>query len=192
MTHIFSLQKLTIVQIDPITLQKKLESFEVMFNPKSYQETYGVEVDATAVLAGGEILHYIPSSANTMDFELVFDGSKAELYPWQQILSSKTVEQRIDRLFKVAGYPPRSDKGVSKINPLPLQVSWGRLAYQCILQQVKVDYSQFDRDGKPTRATLNTTFRLYNPPQPLAATTEQTSGKQTKPKPTVSIYSESS
>jgi hypothetical protein len=164
MTSVFSLQKLTLTQLDRKKRTETDQTFEVLFNPAQYQESYGIEIETTELISGDEAMHFTSSKNNTMAFELVFDSSYVHEYPWQRALKKfESVDEQIDRFFNVAGYPKRSEN-VASIDPAPMLIRWGRLKYRCLLQQIDIDYTRFDRDGLPTRAKANTLFRAIDEP----------------------------
>ena len=158
MTNIFALDKLTIQNLD----SKSRQLFEVMFNPKSYQQSYGLDVSTKELIGDKQTLSYQPAKENSMNFELVFDDANVHLYPWQSFMQAPdSVEQQIDKLFTIAGYPRRGID-TKAITPKRLEIRWGRLRYTCILEKVTVNYNQFDRNGRPSRATLDTTFHVID------------------------------
>ncbi|MCJ8268390.1 MAG: hypothetical protein MJK04_03210 [Psychrosphaera sp.] len=164
MISFFSLQKLTITQLKPEDHTPTDKVFKVMFNPENYQESYGVGVSATKLASGGQKQHLTDSSQNKTKFTLLLDDSYVHKYLWQRVMTPRVrVEKQIDRLFDITGYGKRSDDS-RDIHPMPLSLKWGRLNYTCVLENISVKYDQFDRDGMPTRAALETVFLSIDSP----------------------------
>lgn len=127
-------------------------SFIVMFNPENYKRKYKIVYEKRR--GRGETAK--PQKFKRIkeeDFELKFvlDGTgianaKPEKVPTPE---EHDVETKIQKLLKLAG------KAVPRTHRTRfLKVSWGTLVIRCVLDSMDVDYTLFDSEGVPLRATV--------------------------------------
>ena len=151
--------KLTKLQI---IAEETGKSFEVMFNPESYSETFGVTYQKVENVNGGfEEYRYVKTlPPQDFKFKFIIDGTGVSDYDSSFFPFLKRTEQsvydQVNEFLKLAWYP-RNGKAI------PLQIKWGsKLVYYCMLKDVTVNYTLFDREGNPLRAELDASF-ISNP-----------------------------
>lgn len=161
LSNFFKVSKLTIAafrtaergRMDAVGLP-----LEVQFNPESlsrhyasvFQRTQGLGVNARR--AG-----WIRSEPSSLSVELVFDETGVTTMPILQPWLRKSVSTRIAE-FLAHCYTPESDTH----EPLYLRLTWGEgplgEGFDCRLESVDVNYTNFNRDGSPQRAVLSCRF----------------------------------
>jgi len=131
-------------------------TFEAMFNPESFQQKYAVVYGKKQGRnSSGKDVQYDRSLPSDLDLKLILDGTDASQ----------------SGVFAVAGYLRKSNMSVSQQvkkfldltfhmngeihQPNYLSVEWGDLIFACRLSSVDVNYTSFDRSGKPLRAELD-------------------------------------
>jgi hypothetical protein len=144
--------KLTKLQIKP----KSGEPFEVMFNPESYSETFSVAFQKVEnVNSGLEEYRYTKTPPQDFKLKFIIDGTGVSEYSSSVFpifkRTDKTVYEQVNLFLKMAWYPVNG-------KAQPLQIQWGNFAYSCMLKEVTINYSLFDRGGNPLRAELDATF----------------------------------
>jgi hypothetical protein len=150
--------KLTKLQIKSEDTQ---EVFEVMFNPESYSETFAVTYQKVENVNGGlEEYRYVKTPPQEFKLKLIIDGTgvtdyDSSFFPVLKRTDNSVLEQ-VNRFLKLAWYPA-GGKGI------PLQINWGvDFCYFCMLKEVTINYTLFDREGNPMRAELDANF-ISNP-----------------------------
>ncbi len=151
----FKLEKLQIrAYLDP-GHQKSAqpEPFEAMFNPASFKRSYGIRwTDQQGSGNSGAKLRYARTDPSQLELTLVEDGTGVDV---QGIpgFGRQSVEERIEQFLDCA-YRYHGEIH----EPNYLNVRWGVIDFDCRLRNLDVSYDLFDRDGKPLRAELRTTF----------------------------------
>ena len=136
------------------------EAFDVMFNPESYSETFAVTYKKAESANGGlEGLQYIKTPPQDFKLKVIIDTTGVTDYDSSIIpifkRTGETVYDQVNRFLKLTWYPV-NDKSI------PLQIVWGKFSYHCLLKEVTINYTLFDRDGIPLRAELDASF-ISNP-----------------------------
>jgi hypothetical protein len=150
--------KLTKLQI---MAEDTKEIFEVMFNPESYSETFAVTYQKVENINGGlEEYRYVKTPPQNFKLKLIIDGTGVTDYDssFFPVLgrTNKSVYDQVGQFLKLAWYPVNG-------KAIPLQITWGsKLTYYCMLKEVTINYTLFDRDGNPLRAELDVNF-ISNP-----------------------------
>ncbi len=134
-------------------------SFSVMFNPASVSTRHENKFSKLqGINTKGRTANYAYSRSNEIRLDLVFDGNGVTDYGMATLLGfgSKTVAAQIkdfmDMCFNMDG---------SIHEPKFLKIQWGEgvLAdFDCRLQSVDTEYTQFDKNGAPLHAVLKTCF----------------------------------
>jgi hypothetical protein len=133
------------------------DPFVVMFNPESYSQTYSTEYrDVKTINTGIEESVYAKTLPQDFKLKIIIDGVgvsdyNSAFFPKGLIESKKTVLERVKQFLDLAWYP-QNDQAV------PLEISWGEFSFKCVLKEVTINYTLFDREGNPLRAELDACF----------------------------------
>lgn len=149
---LFKLEKLKILSYEKSNRLPPYETFEAMFNPESFSQTYKTcYISAEGVnnpVQGATFGKMLPASLN---LKLLLDGTNVNQIGLASLLSPpKTVEKRIKEFLDIA-YKVDGDTH----EPRYLKVMWGTLDFPCRLSGVTIAYTSFDRSGRPLRAELD-------------------------------------
>lgn len=154
--NLFKLEKLKIqVFTDRARSGAPGETFEVMFNPETYSQSYeNVFQKTQAVNSSGREAKYAMSKPSDLSLKLIIDGTGVSTYGITNLLGGK-----MDVYKKVEDFLQKTSHMDGKIHePKFLIVAWGKLNFKCRLKSVTVNYTVFDNSGIPLRAELNTVF----------------------------------
>jgi hypothetical protein len=134
-------------------------TFEAMFNPEAFSQTYVVEYGKNQGLnSSNRSANYSRSKPRELKLKLVLDGTGVQDIGIVSIGTLKPVstrvEQFIDLTFRMNG---------TIHEPNYLVAEWGGkedggLIFSCRLGSVTVAYTSFDRNGAPLRAELDVTL----------------------------------
>lgn len=133
------------------------DPFVVMFNPESYSQTFSTEYrDVKNINTGIEESVYAKTLPQDFKLKIIIDGTgvadyNSEFFPKGWIDSKKTVLERVKQFLDLAWYPD-NDK------PATLEIVWGTFSFKCVLKEVTINYTLFDREGNPLRAELDACF----------------------------------
>lgn len=149
---LFKLEKLTILAFKDRARQPPgLGRFEAMFNPESFTQKYEILYSKHQGMdSSGKPLNYAYSKPADLNLRLVLDGTGVSSMGLAQLLPQTPVAQRIKDFLALA-FEMNGDIH----EPNYLLAKWGDFEFRCRLGSVDVQYTQFDRDGSPLRATLN-------------------------------------
>lgn len=150
----FKLQKLRICSYEAAVREIGTgEEFEVMFNPESVQQNFKNEYHNQSAV------DYSYSSPSSVSMKLIFDDTQVSEYIPVIALNKlenkhKSVSDRVSEFLTLIV----KRKGTIH-EPPHLTISWGEtLNYECRLQSLDINYTLFDRSGRPLRAELNVSF----------------------------------
>jgi hypothetical protein len=147
---LFKLQKLKIFAFsdgkrqDPAT-----KSFEAMYNPATYSQTYSL---IYARNNKDKSRQYLGEAPSDLSITLVLDGTGVDDIG-VVALTQPSVSDRIQQFLAVTY---NYDSAIHEASYL--RVEWGDLKFPCRLASVTVKYTLFDRDGTPLRAELAVRF----------------------------------
>jgi hypothetical protein len=132
------------------------DTFEVMFNPESYSETFAVSFKNVDRVSGGmEVYDYDKTPPQDFKLKLIIDGTGVTDYESSAFSAfkrtSETAYDQINHFLKLAWYPVNE-------KAIPLKIEWGNLSIHCYLKEVTINYTLFDREGVPLRAELDASF----------------------------------
>lgn len=145
--------KLTKLTIQP---ENGGQSFEVMFNPESYSETFStVYKKINTTNSGIEEYAYLKSLPQDFKLKIIIDGTGVSNYqdtflPVFKKLDESVYDQ-VNRFLGLAWYPGNG-KATS------LVIKWNRFVFKCMLKDVTINYTLFSREGLPLRAELDANF----------------------------------
>lgn len=141
------LKKLKIEAYKDLEYNHKVDEFEVMFNPATYQQKYEVEYkEGQGQGTTGSTQKFGKIKPQEYSFEFIFDGTGTAADP-------ADVSELIEKFLKVTG------KENGEIHrPNYLKISWGYLLSKCILKSADITYNLFKPDGYPLRAKVTAVF----------------------------------
>lgn len=148
------------------------KEFVLMFNPESYSLSYKNNFENESMQpigSRGKNLNYISTNTSKLSLKLILDNTEVtgkklrsfvgESTSFRQNIgdfvgrSSTTVQDVVKEFL--------NQTIVTKANKEPpkyLKLMWGGLEFNCMLSDVTINYTLFNRVGVPTRAELDTTF----------------------------------
>lgn len=158
--NLFKLEKLKInVYGNARRLGLAADSFEVMFNPKSFSVKHdNVFEKQQGLNSSGARAKYSHSRSDKVELDLVIDGTGVGDYALTALLGMGTdsVAKQIDDFLGLCFY---MDGEIHQPKFLTIQWGDGPLEdFDCRLESVKITYQSFDKSGAPLRAELKTVF----------------------------------
>ncbi len=154
---LISSNKLEKLKITAYTDEKRNTSsgtFDVMFNPESYALSYeNVYSKSQGINTSGRKLKYALSKPSELSLKLIMDGTGVTEYLLSIARTELDVSKRIRKFLELTTV---MDGTIHE--PKYLKIEWGTLIFKCRLQNVKINYTLFDKGGKPLRAELDTSF----------------------------------
>jgi Contractile injection system tube protein len=142
--------------------QSKLSEFVAYFNPESLRIQVGRATKKTGTVNGKDAEENLGTARTTYSFNLVIDGTGVS---GPKITS---VKAEVDKFFAF------SQIGAEKagVRAVPfLELIWGDFYVQCQLDSVSINYTLFDPQGQPLRATLDCSFSEMDYPKAIEPTT---------------------
>jgi hypothetical protein len=136
-----------------ITNEQTLERIEVMFNPADYSLDLSnsfAEIGIPGLRTPP--IQYVRGNSRTLKMELFFDTCER-----RGNVSQGDVRRYTRQVTRLLDNDPQS-----KAPPI-LLFAWGGLNFRCVLESVAQRFTMFLEDGTPVRATLNVSFREYQP-----------------------------
>ena len=168
------LEKMKIIAFkDPKFTQQVGEPMTVYINPEKYSHSYKVCYNnVQAQGANGSLFTFNQIGTETVDFELVFDGTGVvpSKIPGVLPFTDDGIVKQIER-FKFLVF---TFQGAIH-SPYYLKLSWGQLLFQCRLTNLSFNYTLFKPDGTPLRARAHATFIGFNDETTLALKANKTS-----------------
>ncbi len=132
-----------------ITNTKTGEVLEVMFNPSEYvltkQAIYSEDAPAGK---NTSYIHFNSGRRRQLRVELFFDTTDTG-----EDVSEKT---RMLEKFMEVSY----DDGGNPDNPV-LTFKWGSLNFECVLEDLRMQFTKFSNDGTPLRVIVRALFSEY-------------------------------
>ncbi len=132
-----------------------LGSFEAMFNPESYSLSYqNMYSRKQGINTTGSQAKYGFSKPERLSFKLILDGNNVDTH-----FGIRNLFDRNDVSKKVQKFLELTTKMNGDIHQPPyLVLRWGDLLFNCRLNTVNINYTQFTGSGIPLRAELDTEF----------------------------------
>jgi hypothetical protein len=128
------------------------DEFEVMFNPESYSMTYeNTFSPSQGVGSSGKEQTYSHSRPASLSLTLIFDNTGASGV--KSSLEDEAIQDKVDSFLDTT---TKLDGSLHR--PPSVSVDWGSHIFEGFVESITVSYKVFDRDGKPIRAELDTTF----------------------------------
>jgi hypothetical protein len=142
-----NLSKLQIISYKDDRFQEKDLSISVPVNPDKYSRSIKVEYNQEQEQGTqGNNPPFNRTPPEELQFEFLFDGTGV-------VPGSKDIQAGIEE-FKKTVYKIEGDIH----RPNFLKLIWGDLSFNCVLKELKIDFTLFKPDGTPLRAMVNATF----------------------------------
>lgn len=146
-----NLSKLTIAAYatrEQLTPPNPKDVMEVVYNPTSIQLSYRHQYDTlTSLGTATQKAAYQKSELGDLTLELILDATLPD--------SQSPVNEQLDQLNRIC-----NDSRSEKAEPRSLRITWGRMQWHGRgyfagrMSSMSVNYSLFDRNGTPLRATV--------------------------------------
>lgn len=133
---------------------KEEKCIKVMFNPEKYSINYSSNYTDKPI-SGTDLVvtQFQNTNPSTLNLELFFDTSSKEYL--SIIIPSSDVMKEIDKIISLIYV-----KG-SLHRPPRVKFVWGSLNFLGIVTKVDTNFTEFERSGKPIRATVNLGLKEY-------------------------------
>ena len=133
----------------------KGDTMEVLLNPGNISNS--VTIKYTPLDIPGRIKPHMKFASidnETFKFDLIFDGTG--------MISAKVddVTTQLEEFRKITYGYKSSEHEISYV-----LIAWGSLSVYCRLESMSLEYSLFDKDGKPLRAKATCNFKETTPPK---------------------------
>ncbi len=160
-----SLEKLTItpIIIKSKRMEKRLSPIAVLFNPESYTVSKTVNWSKTASSQfNAPLSSFGGGDSRQLTLKLLFDVSLPISHQGQSIDDVRQESNKIVALTQIA----RDEQ-----HPRVCEVAWGNapvgsdFPFLGVITSLTQEFTQFSRNGKPTRSSLNVTFTEYLNPE---------------------------
>lgn len=128
------------------------QEIKVMFNPESYNLSYGASYSEKKILGlDGPVSQYVSGESMTLDMMLYFDTyiPKTLLEPESGTNVAKKTKL-LSNLVTIDG---------SLHRPPTVKFRWGTLQFKGIVTSVKENYTMFLSNGTPVRAKVDISFK---------------------------------
>lgn len=151
-----------------ITNKDTKKEFTVLYNPQSYVQQRSVNYANTTMLGrNGPVVQFQNGGAEQVSFELFFDSSYAgaeiggglmEKGKFTLNMATTDMTNKIDirdytkKVYDLMEVLPKVHR------PPLLQIKWGSLQFVGFLSSCMQQFTRFDANGKPVRATLRCSF----------------------------------
>lgn len=128
------------------------DPYRLPINPESFSKNYKVEYDLTKGQGNqGTKPEFKGTAPEEMKLEFTFDGTKTIM---GNIYSEIKVSDQVKTFLNTVYY---MDGEIHQ--PKFLKIAWGdNKPFECILTNLDINYTLFDRKGNPLRAKLSATF----------------------------------
>ncbi len=148
------LVKVCLLAYEDKSKEKKVNIFILPINPESYSLNLKIEYETKKGQGNqGTAPKYTGTKPKELKLDFILDGTQT-VEGYHKDLVDKTVPQQIRELLATA-----YDMNAKTHVPNRLKVNWGEeLVFDCVLTNLDVNYTLFDRDGTPLRAKLSATF----------------------------------
>lgn len=151
---LFKLEKLKIEAYSDVQRSSWVGDFEAMFNPESFKESYENVYDrGQGVGSSGAEIRFVKNKPSDLNLRLVLDGTGIHEIGILKLGGAKSVSERVNDFLKLA-FGMQGDIH----EPNYLIIKWGDINLPCRLTNVDINYTSFEKDGKPLRAELDANF----------------------------------
>ena len=127
------------------------ESFEAMFNPESFTQSFTNHFSAPKIFGGvSDEVGFTSTSPRKLKFKLILDDTGVTS---SFSFFALTLTERVEKFIKDAAYVDGDTH-----EPQFLRVKWGTYSLDCRIESLDVKYTLFDRGGNALRAELDIAF----------------------------------
>jgi len=139
------------------TRKSKDFKFTVPINPESFTKNYKVNLDTqTGHGNDGTNPRYKSTAPEELKLELILDATNTMLH-YVEELKSMSVHQQLEKFLKTV-----YDVSGKIHRPRFLIVFWGSdINFRCVLSNLDINHTLFDKDGNPLRVKLSASFLRY-------------------------------
>jgi len=141
-----------------ITNTASAERIAVMFNPEDYslsRENNFAQVAVPGLSA--PIIQFSHGNQQSLEMELFFDTYEGHREGSRQIATAgEDVRKHVRRITDLMNIQPATHA------PPILLLTWGSLAFTCVLTRATQKFIMFQPDGTPVRARVQASFSQYN------------------------------
>jgi hypothetical protein len=157
------MEKLTIASYEKNDFKKEDKSrrFTAPINPESFSKNYKIGLDKrTGHGNNGTNAQYVSSPPEELKLDFILDGT-ATMQGYLDSLKYMSVHDQLQTFLKCAY---NLDGDIHR--PRFLQIKWGKdIDFQCLLQDVNINYTLFDQNGDPLRVKISANFLEYKTAQ---------------------------
>jgi hypothetical protein len=148
-------QKLVLKVYKAADRNEVLNKIKVLMNPQAIKTRHENKyAKYRGINSSKNTASYAYSLAEEMSFTLLLVDSSALDYRMSVLTSEKrSVSDQLEEFMK-ACYRMNGDIH----EPNFLKIEWGTLNFDCKLKTLDINYTSFDKDGKPRRAELEVVF----------------------------------
>lgn len=157
------LTKIEILAFKDKSYRQQIGKFELPINPEQFSQSFKVAYDAQqAAGAQGGDPSFKMSKPENLSLEFYFDGTGVLPVKGKPNTFHRDVVANVEE-FLALTYTMNSETH----KPNFLRLLWGNAtfgdsnSFDCLLTDLKINYTLFSPDGKPLRAKLNATFLSY-------------------------------
>lgn len=172
MTNGLKKGELTKVQIrafEDKSYQKQIGQFELPINPEQLSQSFKIEYDQQQAKGSqGNDPKFKYTQPEELKLEFIFDGTGVIPVNQQSPQAGQPRQFHKDVVGQVQAFLNLAYVMNSKTHkPNFLRIVWGGFpfgnkdGFNCILKDLQISYTLFDRDGTPLRAKLSSTFVDY-------------------------------
>lgn len=139
--------------------------FTPMYNPSTLKIDHSVKHECKPLPSAGDIAkNFVRTNPRSMSLELFFDGTGASpsnlsgvgIDVSQLTESPNSVDLQVQTFLKL-GYQIAG----TLHQPYYLMLIWGSFVMTAVMESANVNYSMFDTDGRPLRATMSISLKEY-------------------------------
>jgi hypothetical protein len=135
-------------------VKARLSEFVAYFNPESLSIQVGRKVKETSTQDGKSSSHHLGIDQTTYSFKLLIDGTG---------VSGPKIPSVKAEVDKFIAFSQLGAENAGVRNVPFLELVWGDFYVQCQLESVTVNYTLFDPNGRPLRASMDCSFSEYMP-----------------------------
>lgn len=145
------LEKMRIKSFSDSKFDEQTDEFTVMFNPEQLTLNYEIETDdaqGMGTSASGQT--YLLSKPQEWSIDFLIDGTGVTTG------EPVDVEDQVNKFLEVA-YMFHGETH----RPRYLKIAWGSFIKRCTLDSASVNYTLFNNEGTPLRATISGSFKEF-------------------------------
>lgn len=157
------LEKLQILAYTDENFSQSAGQYSLQINPDEYSQQFEIKYTTTSSMTTkGQVTKFVTQVPQNLKLNFFLDatGAVPQTAGGTPVTS---VSDEIDKLRSVV----YSYNGTIH-SPNYLRILWGKLKFDCRLEDMAINYTLFSPSGVPLRAKLSPTFKQYTSAQKLA------------------------